>query len=108
MKEKQQAEFKEKFKDSIKKAYPFPDNHEADAEHHFENLLFISGFLQALCGPKADAPIHYPRLDEKPNPKVANLEWFKSNDNESESKEGQKLSLPAVTEDKTLPYNPKT
>jgi len=65
---------------------------------HFNNLPFISGFLQVLSGPKKDAPIHYPRLEYKPNPKGENFRWFVDNE------KGKKLALPAVTSEKRLPY----
>ncbi len=73
------------------------DRIEIESEH-FNNLTFISGFLQVLSGPKNDAPIHYPRLDFGPNPEGKNFEWFTDNE-----RNGQ-CTLPAVTDEKGLPY----
>lgn len=77
------------------------DRIEFESEH-FNNLTFISGFLQVLRGPKNDAPIHYPRLEYKPNPKGENFRWFVDNE------KGKKLALPAVTSEKRLPYRPSS
>ena len=99
--QKMQEEYMKEFKDSMRDSYSCPENYEADTERNFENLLFISGFLQALRGPKTDLPIHYPRLSENPDPKGENFNWFKRND------QGKKLALPAVTDKKSLPHDPK-
>ena len=77
------------------------DRIEIESEH-FNNLPFISGFLQVLRGPQKDAPIHYPRLEYKPNPKGENFRWFVANES------GKKLALPAVTDEKRLPYQPSS
>lgn len=69
-------------------------------EQHFAELPFISGFLQVLSGPKKDVPIHYPRTNKKPDPAGENFRWFDKNEN------GPKLTLPAVTDKKGLPYQP--
>ena len=79
-----------------------PEVRKKSEEKHFDELPFISGFLQALSGPKKDAPIHYPRLERKPNPEGENFEWFVAN----EKRRGQKAALPAVTDEKGLPYQP--
>ncbi len=81
----------QKFKASMVAAYD---------SKHFNNLPFISGFLKVLKGPKKDAPIHYPRLEYKPNPKGENFRWFVANE------KGKRLALPAVTAKKGLPYQP--
>ena len=75
-------------------------NSETNDLQAFNDLPFISGFLQVLSGPKKDDPIHYPRLEHKPNPEGKNFEWFR--DNESNSKR----ALPRVTDEESLPYNP--
>lgn len=94
----------QKFKASMVAAYnPIPANPEDRKkieEQHFDELPFISGFLQVLSGPKKDAPIHYPRLEYKPNPKGENFRWFVENE------KGKKLALPAVTDEKGLLYQP--
>lgn len=79
------------------------DRLEIESEH-FKKLPFISGFLQALSGPRRDAPIHYPRLERKPNPKGENFKWFVDN----EKGQGKKVALPAVTDEKGLPYPPSS
>lgn len=66
----------------------------------FDDLPFISGFLQVLTGPQKDVPIHYPRRDRKPNPEGKNFEWFVDNE------KGKKVALPEVTDAKGLPYKP--
>ena len=73
-------------------------------EQRFDELPFISGFLQALSGPKKDAPIHYPRLERKPNPEGENFKWFVAN----EKGQGKKVTLPAITNEKGLPYQPSS
>lgn len=80
---------------------PLGDRKESE-EQLFDDLSFIKGFLQVLSGPKKDAPIHYPRLDCKPNPKGENFRWFTKNESGNESKR----ALPAVTDKKGLPYQP--
>ena len=82
-----------------------PEDRKRFEKQRFDELPFISGFLQVLSGPKKDAPIHYPRppypLPElKPNPKGENFKWFVDNEKRA------KLALPAVTEKKGLPYQP--
>ena len=77
------------------------DRIEIESEH-FNNLSFISGFLQVLSGPGDDAPIHYPRLERKPNPEGENFKWFVDN----EKGQGKKAALPAVTDMNGLPYEP--
>ena len=84
----------DEFKDSMARAYN---------AQCFDDLRFISGFLQVLRGPKTDLPIHYPRQEEKPSSESKSLDWFKAND----SKEGLKLTLPAVTEENALLHDPK-
>ena len=79
------------------------DRIEIESEH-FNNLPFISGFLQVLSGPKKDVPIHYPRLERKPNPGGENFKWFVDN----EKGQGKKVTLPAVTDEKGLPYQPSS
>ena len=77
-----------------------PEDREQLAAQRFNDLSFISGFLQVLSGPQKDAPIHYPRRDLKPNPEGKNFEWFVDNE------KGRKVALPAVTDAKGLPYKP--
>ena len=99
--EGQQSDCIQKFKDSMVAAYNlFLANDEAI--NGFDELPFISGFLQALSGPKKDAPIHYPRLERKPNPEGENFKWFVDNE------KGKKVTLPAVTDEKGLPYQPSS
>ena len=66
----------------------------------FDELPFISDFLQILKGPIDNSPIHYPRLNRKPTPKGENFRWFRENEN------GKKYALPSVDDPKGLPYNP--
>ena len=80
-----------------------PEDQKRSEEQRFDELPFISGFLQVLSGPKNDAPIHYPRLERKPNPEGENFKWFVDN----EKGQGKKLALPAVTAEKGLPYPAK-
>lgn len=70
-------------------------------ETQFDKLPFIEGFLQILQGPNTDSPrIHYPRSKPERDPAGKNFEWFVANERSS------KHALPAVTEDKGLPYKP--
>ena len=81
-----------------------PEALKKSEEQRFDELPFISGFLQVLSGPKNDAPIHYPRLEAKPNPEGENFKWFVEN----EKGQGKKATLPAVTDEKGLPYQPSS
>ena len=81
-----------------------PEDRKKSEEQRFDELPFISGFLQVLSGPKNDAPIHYPRLERKPNPEGENFKWFVDN----EKGQGKKVTLPAATDEKGLPYQPSS
>ena len=89
----QQKECIQDFQFAMKGAYEQPN---------FDDLPFISGFLQVLRGPKSDAPIHYPRKTSEPNPDGGSFNWFRANDDGK----GLKLSLPEVTAAEGLPSNP--
>lgn len=39
----------------------------------------IKAFLAIAEGPSDQAPVHYPRISPKPDPKGENFEWFKNN-----------------------------
>ena len=71
-----------------------------DANKNFDDLPFITDFLQILEGPLADLPIHYPREDRNPTPEGENFRWFTANER------GWKDALPDVTDAKGLPYEP--
>ena len=88
---------------SIKTIPTTPKDRKKSEGQRFDSLPFISGFLQVLSGPKKDAPIHYPRLEHKPNPEGENFKWFVDNE---KGREGTKVVLPVVTVDKGLPYQP--
>ena len=88
----------------IKTVPTTPEDRKKSEEQRFDELPFISGFLQVLSGPKNDAPIHYPRLEAKPNPEGENFKWFVEN----EKGQGKKATLPAVTDEKGLPYQPSS
>ena len=77
-----------------------PEDQKKFEEQRFDTLPFISGFLQVLKGPEDDAPIHYPRLESTPNPEGKNFEWFTDNER------NRQYTLPAVTDEKGLPYQP--
>ena len=85
----------------VKKVPTTPENRKKLEEQRFDELTFISGFLQGLSGPQKDAPIHYPRLKPKPNPEGENFRWFVDNE------KGKKAVLPEVTSEKRLPYQPQ-
>ena len=99
-----QDDYLKMFKESMADAYNPPEesniSDDSDAENRFDDLPFISAFLQVLQGPVGDAPIHYPRLDSKPQLKGENFRWFTANDN------GRKLALPSVKGKNGLPYKP--
>ena len=101
LKDHQKTECIQQFKLKVIEGYKsLLSDSEADDVESFNDLPFISGFLQVLSGPKKDAPIHYPRLEKGPNPEGKNFEWF--GDNES----NRKLALPEVTDKDGLPYKP--
>ena len=66
----------------------------------FDDLPFITDFLQILKGPIDDSPIHYPRLDRKPTPEGENFRWFTENEQNFQD------ALPDVTDSEGLPYEP--
>ncbi len=107
----EQKDCVQKFRDSMMTGYALKEDMHAEKgkEEKFKSLDFIAGFLRVLKGPGDNAPIHYPRLeypnrgDYKPNPEGKNFEWFVAND---DNRGGKKLALPAVTEEKGLPYYP--
>ena len=81
-------------------------------ERQFDNLAFIKAFLRILKGPVGDSPIHYPRLDPKPDPDGKNYAWFVANERGISRREsgrdemGKQLALPDVYDEKGLPYIP--
>ena len=87
-----QGEHIAEFEASMARAY--------DKFPNFEQLPFISDFLQILRGPVGDSPIHYPRPNPKPDPEGKNFEWFVANER------GSQRSLPKVTDRNGLPYQP--
>ena len=94
----QQQKCIQDFQSAMKDAYRKVD---------FESLPFIRGFLQVLAGPAEDFPIHYPRLEHKPNPEGKNFEWFTANENgRDRNEDGEKCALPEVTKATGLPYKP--
>ncbi len=103
----QQNEFIDQFERKMVAAY--------NAALSFDQLPFVSAFLQVLQGPNGDAPkIHYPRLTEKPDSEGKNYAWFMANERGRSRREagrdevGKKLALPDVNDenDKGLPYIP--
>ena len=92
LKSAQQSGCIQEFKTKMETAYhKFPS---------FGQLPFISDFLQVLKGPMDNAPIHYPRSRQRPDPEGKNFEWFVANDR------GKKRSLPKVKANNGLPYRP--
>ena len=69
----------------------------------FEDIPFISDFLQILEGPMDDLPIHYPRLNRQPTPEGENFRWFTANENE---RRGRQDALPDFLDEEGLPYEP--
>ena len=72
----------------------------------FEDLPFIKGFLKTLTGPHNGAPVHYPRVCPKPDPKGENFEWFQRNESQGRGRRGKRLALPDVVDGDGLPYDP--
>ena len=71
---------------------------EISKTQRFDNLSFIKEYLQVLKGPSNNDPVHYPRLESKPNRNGENFKWFVENERRT------KHSLPSVTEKQGLPY----
>lgn len=80
------------FEEAIKTAYGNPAS-------------FIREFLRSVQG--FSKPIHYPRLEKKPNPDGKSYEWFVANENDTKTEEALRLSLPKITEDNGLPLTPR-
>ena len=89
-----QKEYRDAFKASMVAAYT------THTHQSFEELPFIADFLQILRGPVADAPIHYPRLNPRPNPAGENFRWFTKNEDNFQD------ALPAVKDEEGLLYEP--
>jgi CRISPR-associated protein (TIGR03986 family) len=84
----------EAFKEEVKGIYGNSNN--------FESVSFIKAFCQAATGFSDNKPIHYPRLAPKPDPEGKSFEWFVANERTG----GRQMSLPSLTGDPGLPYNP--
>jgi CRISPR-associated protein (TIGR03986 family) len=69
----------------------------------FEKVSFIAAFEKSTLG--YGKPVHYPRTTLEPKPDGESFKWFV--DNEA-TPHGEKLSLPDLTSDRTLPINPTT
>ncbi len=79
----------ETYKEAVAEAYGKP----------FEQISFIKAFKVALQGFNNGLPMHYPRLDEKPNPEGKSFEWFVQN----ERTKGPRLPLPSLEGQRGLP-----
>jgi hypothetical protein len=82
----------EAFKTAVAAAY----------QQQFEEVSFIKAFLQYAKGFDDGLPIHYPRNQPQPNPAGEAFKWFVDN----ESNNGNKVSLPDLSSDRGLPWNP--
>jgi CRISPR-associated protein (TIGR03986 family) len=82
----------ETFKTAVASAY----------ERQFEEVSFIKAFLQYAKGFDDGLPTHYPRSQPQPNPAGEAFKWFVDN----ESNNGNKVSLPDLSSDRGLPWNP--
>lgn len=101
----QQAQCIQAFKSSMIVAYATAEEtrsskQEISKMQRFDSLPFIKEYLQALKGPSNDNPIHYPRLESKPNQQGENFRWFVENEKRS------KHALPSVMGKQGLPYSP--
>jgi CRISPR-associated protein (TIGR03986 family) len=91
----------ERFKEAVDAAYGSPPaRREEDLNSRFERVAFIEAFLRALRGHDDRLPIHYPRVDPRPDPAGENYRWFAQNER------GGRLSLPDLASDRGLPYRP--
>lgn len=77
------------YKKAVENAYGKP----------FEHVSFIKAFKIALRGFDNGLPMHYPRTDEKPNPKGESFKWFVEN----EKSKGPQLALPSIEGQHGLP-----
>lgn len=76
----------------------------------FEEVPHILAFSRASRGFSDGVPVHYPRLDPRPDLEGLNYEWFKANEAESKSDRGRTRpghSLPDLAEDRGLPLQPR-
>src|SRR5579875_205353 len=80
------------FKREVRRAYAGPDRAE------FEQVPFIAAFLAVAKG--KPGPIHYPRLQEPPDPEGKSFRWFQAN------ARGGRWALPEATSSDLLPYQP--
>ncbi|QLE40841.1 TIGR03986 family CRISPR-associated RAMP protein [Nostoc sp. C052] len=83
----------EEYKQVVEQAY----------NYSFAAIPFIESFLKSAKGFEDNKPIHYPRIQSKPDIKGENFKWFSMN----ESVKGLKLSLPPLINDSGLPYQPQ-
>jgi len=84
----------EAYKQAVFEAYGQPFGKKS-----FEEVSFIKAFKVALRGFRNGLPVHYPRQDEKPNPKGESFKWFVQN----EKSRGPHLALPALETERGLP-----
>jgi len=80
------------FRKAVQEAYGKP----------FEGVAFIAAFGKASTG-FGDLPVHYPRKSNAPRPEGESFKWFVANN----SKDGFKLTLPNLCDDKGLPLKPE-
>ncbi|MEH1825413.1 MAG: hypothetical protein V7L22_08590 [Nostoc sp.] len=83
----------EEYKQAVEQAY----------NYSFAAIPFIESFLKSAKDFEDNKPIHYPRIQAKPDIKGENFKWFSMNENVK----GLKLSLPPLINDSGLPYQPQ-
>ncbi len=76
---------------------------------HFDDVTFIQAFLRAGHGFDDGLPMHYPRTKTegqvglvRPDPEGESFGWFVENE-----RNRQRLSLPDLAADRSLPYHVK-
>ena len=71
-------------------------------EAKFDEVPFITAFLQAAAGYDDNLPTHYPRNTATPDPAGKNYAWFVANERQN----GKKYALGPLEGDPGLPYDP--
>ena len=102
----------ESYQSAVAEAYGTADENTEDSAilAAFEAVDFIKAFRTA-CQGFGDAtkrlPVHYPRIDRRPQAEGKNYEWFMDNEKQGRDKKGFRLPLPLLGgPDSGLPLNP--
>ena len=65
----------------------------------------LSAFLKSASGYDDDKPVHYPRVNTRPQSEEEKFQWFVQNERGRRGETGKRVALDMITEDRGLPYS---